>query len=166
MARVGIDGVTKQQQLHERNHYDHGKRDTVALELDELLHQHGPRLAPKTPAGKALGRLGRQQVRHRKLSCVAVFTFPRRLSHSSYDEWNPANVTFYDQSRLRSSRSGAEHRLGRPTLGVSLPALPAKTQRSPLWRRGLPPSMGSQLRTARKRWFNRYDAVEHRAGRI
>src|SRR5262245_50038850 len=69
MARVGIDGVTKQQQLHERNHYDHGKRDTVALELDELLHQHGPRLAPKTCAGKALRRLGRQQVRHWKSSC-------------------------------------------------------------------------------------------------
>src|SRR5262249_54168234 len=69
-----------QQQLHERNHYDHGKRDTVALELDELLHQHGPRLAPKTSAGKALRRLGRQQVRHQKLSLRLSHC---RLSHSS-----------------------------------------------------------------------------------
>ena len=57
MARLGVDGVAEQHQLHQRDHDDHGERHPVAPELDELLDQHRPGLAPEAVAGKAARRL-------------------------------------------------------------------------------------------------------------
>src|SRR5215217_6757830 len=47
MARIGVDRVAEQQQLDQRDHDNHRKRDAVTLELDEFLDQHRPGAAPK-----------------------------------------------------------------------------------------------------------------------
>ena len=49
MPGVGVDGIAEQQELHQRDHDDHGERDAVALELDELLDQHRPGSTPEVP---------------------------------------------------------------------------------------------------------------------
>ena len=41
VVRRGIDGVTEQQELHHRDRDDHREGDAIALQLDELLGQHG-----------------------------------------------------------------------------------------------------------------------------
>ena len=43
VARRRVDGVAEQDQLHQRDHDDHGERHAVAAELDELLDQHRAR---------------------------------------------------------------------------------------------------------------------------
>jgi len=50
MPRIGIDGITEQQQLHEWHHHDHRKRDAVSPQLDELLSQHRPGPTPNAAA--------------------------------------------------------------------------------------------------------------------
>src|SRR6185312_16062369 len=55
----------------QRDHDDHRERHAVALELDELLDQHGPGLAPEAGTRDAPGRIGRDKARglgHWKLS--------------------------------------------------------------------------------------------------
>ncbi len=53
MARVGVDGVAEQQELHDGNE-DHGReRDAVAPELDELLDEHGHRAHERAGGGLA-----------------------------------------------------------------------------------------------------------------
>src|SRR5262245_64979034 len=58
--RSGVDGIAEQQELHHRDHHDHGKRHAVATELDELLHHHRVGAPPESEAGFAdlLARLG------------------------------------------------------------------------------------------------------------
>src|SRR5262249_1049560 len=68
VPRIGVDGVAKQQQLNERDHDDHGERNAVALELDELLDQHRPSPTPEV-AGRAPARRAQGSERgHWKLS--------------------------------------------------------------------------------------------------
>ncbi len=54
IARIGVDGVAEQQELHQRDHDDHRERDAVALELDELLDQHRDRATPEAADGDVL----------------------------------------------------------------------------------------------------------------
>ena len=72
IARRGVDGVAEQHELHQRDHDDHGERDAVAPELDELLDQHGAGLAPEPGAGR---RRGACVGRHASLEVVP------RLAH-------------------------------------------------------------------------------------
>src|ERR1041385_1430000 len=67
MPRIGVDGVAEQQQLDERNHDDHRKRNTVALELDEFFHEDGPGPAQEIAVDPPR-RLPWQHVTHWKLS--------------------------------------------------------------------------------------------------
>jgi hypothetical protein len=64
VARIGVDGIAEQDELHQRDHDDHDEGDAVALELDELLHQHRPSLAQQSAAAETARSLRRQQVRH------------------------------------------------------------------------------------------------------
>jgi hypothetical protein len=57
IARGGVDCIPKQHQLHERDHDNHGEGNAITPELDELLHQHGPGLAPEPLTWKAPCRL-------------------------------------------------------------------------------------------------------------
>src|SRR5215208_1064571 len=50
MTRIGVDHVAEQQQLDQRDHDNHRKRDAIALELDELLDEHCPG-SPPEPLG-------------------------------------------------------------------------------------------------------------------
>src|SRR5262245_56009935 len=71
IARIGIDGVAKQDELHQRNHDDHRERDAVALELDELLDQHCDGATPEAADGTRLrGRWSIGLHAHWKLSCA------------------------------------------------------------------------------------------------
>ena len=62
IARRRIDRIAEQDELHDRNHHDHCKRNPVAAQLDELLHQHRPHAAPET------GRADLVEQTHWKLS--------------------------------------------------------------------------------------------------
>src|SRR6185312_11983097 len=77
-----VDGVTEQHELHERDHDDHGEGNTVALELDEFLHQHRPALAPESSAAQARRRLRGHHMRHWKLSFALLI---RSMNTSSSD---------------------------------------------------------------------------------
>src|SRR5262245_48385308 len=85
MARIGVDGVAEQQELHERDHDDHRERDAVALELDELLDQHRPSAPAKIAEAtrRAPARLAHDYRRaHWKLSLAR----PMRSMNTSSSE--------------------------------------------------------------------------------
>src|SRR6185436_1666499 len=49
VARLGVDGVAEQHELHQR-HSDHGReRDAVAAQLQEFLEDHRADAAPEVP---------------------------------------------------------------------------------------------------------------------
>jgi hypothetical protein len=64
IARHGVDGVTEQHQLHERDHDDHRERHAVAPQLDEFLQQHRPGLAPEAVARQSTRRLRGDEMGH------------------------------------------------------------------------------------------------------
>ena len=69
VARRGVDRIAEQEQLHHRDHDDHRERHAVALELDELLHQHREGAPQRAETRLALLRaVGRHA--HWKLSCA------------------------------------------------------------------------------------------------
>src|SRR5689334_13210432 len=77
MPRVGVDGVTEQQKLDERNHHNHRERDAVPLELDEFLDQHRQRPAPEAAGRTRCGRYW--QRRH----CKRSWARPMRSMNTS-----------------------------------------------------------------------------------
>src|SRR5262249_13190896 len=70
VTRRRVDGKAEQQKLHHRDHHDHGERNAVTLELDELLYQHREGAPPESEAGFAdLAATGRGELNgHWKLS--------------------------------------------------------------------------------------------------
>src|SRR5262249_48728704 len=95
VPRIGVDGVAEQQELDERDHDDHRERDTIALELDELLDQHRP--GPTKEIGTARCG-GCRRHAHWKLS----FALPMRAMKTSSSDGVDCV-----QGRPGRSRSGA-----------------------------------------------------------
>src|SRR5215831_18208314 len=82
VARIGVDGVAEQQQLNERDHDDHGERNAVALELDELLDQHRPSPTPEVGGRASARRTDGSERGHWKLSLA----LPMRSMKTSSSE--------------------------------------------------------------------------------
>src|SRR5262249_32220200 len=71
IARIRVDGVAEQDELHQRDHDDHRERDAVALELDELLDQHRDGATPEAADGTRLRSYWSIALHaHWKLSCA------------------------------------------------------------------------------------------------
>src|SRR5262249_41455224 len=82
MPRIGVDGVAEQQQLNERDHDDHGERNAVTLELDELLDQHRPSPTPEVGGRAPARRAHGSEHGHWKLSLA----LPMRSMNTSSSE--------------------------------------------------------------------------------
>src|ERR1043166_2533097 len=74
VARIGVDRIAEQDELHQRDHDDHRKGHAVALELNELLEQHRPGSPPESSVCGAFA--------HLKLSCALA----RRSMNTSSSE--------------------------------------------------------------------------------
>src|SRR5262245_3278312 len=102
VARVGVDGIAEQDELDERDHDDHRERDAVALELDELLDQHGDGATPEAADGVILHNRWNVTLHgHWKLSCALA---RRSMKTSSSEACDFAHTR---SDRLRSGAIAA-----------------------------------------------------------
>ena len=116
MARIGVDGVAEQQELHQRDHDDHRERDAVALELDELLDQHRPGAAQEVAAPEVAGWRLRGAVASGALIGNCPCALPMRSMNTSSSEGSdrvqvrPGRVAIgRDRGLERRLRRGRRH---------------------------------------------------------
>ena len=135
VARLGVDGIAEQQELHQRQGDDGGEGDAVAAKLHELLADHRAR-----PAARTRGATGPRASAHAMLSLACAIS-PMKTSSSD------ASIGF--QCSFGSSRCGGDRGLERRAVAAGY--VQARAERRHAVDAGPLLQLGGQRRAAPRR---------------